>query len=97
MTSKFISRDDLSVVRNYGNLVIELATHVPDGMVVFFTSYVYMELMISYWDEMNVINRILDKKLVFIETPVRDNNFIIQHFQCRFSLNVRQCHAEDIF
>uniref|UniRef100_A0A7S0BFL7 DNA 5'-3' helicase n=1 Tax=Rhodosorus marinus TaxID=101924 RepID=A0A7S0BFL7_9RHOD len=69
MTSKFISRDDLSVVRNYGNLVIELATHVPDGMVVFFTSYVYMELMISYWDEMNVINRILDKKLVFIETP----------------------------
>ena len=31
-----------AVIRNYGNLLVELATVVPDGVVCFFTSYVYM-------------------------------------------------------
>ncbi len=69
MSSKFDCRSDTSVVRNYGNLVIEMAGVVPDGVVVFFTSYVYMEQMISMWHEMGVINRLFEKKLVFIETP----------------------------
>lgn len=69
MSSKYDCRSDTSVVRNYGNLVIELCGVVPDGVVCFFTSYVYMEQMISMWHEMGVINRLFDKKLVFIETP----------------------------
>ena len=32
-------REDPSVVRNYGSLVIELAAAIPDGLVCFFTSY----------------------------------------------------------
>ena len=32
----------LAVIRNYGNLLTELAAVVPDGMVCFFTSYMYM-------------------------------------------------------
>jgi DNA excision repair protein ERCC-2 len=31
-----------AVIRNYGNLLVDLATVVPDGVVCFFTSYVYM-------------------------------------------------------
>ncbi len=31
-----------AVIRNYGNLLVELAAVVPDGVVCFFTSYVYM-------------------------------------------------------
>lgn len=68
MSSKYDCRSDTAVVRNYGNLVIELAAAVPDGMVVFFTSYVYMEQMISMWDEMGIINRMFERKLVFTET-----------------------------
>jgi hypothetical protein len=32
-------REDPSVVRNYGSLIIELAGAIPDGIVCFFTSY----------------------------------------------------------
>lgn len=69
MSSKYDCRSDTSVVRNYGNLAVELAGAIPDGMVTFFTSYVYMEQMISMWHEMGIINRLFAKKLVFIETP----------------------------
>lgn len=69
ISSKFDCRSDVSVVRNYGNLAVELAEAIPDGMVAFFTSYVYMEQMISMWHEMGIINALFSKKLVFIETP----------------------------
>ena len=32
----------LAVVRNYGNLLVEMSGVVPDGMVCFFPSYEYM-------------------------------------------------------
>jgi DNA excision repair protein ERCC-2 len=49
MSTKFDLREDSSVVRNYGALVVEVASIVPDGMVVFFTSYDYMEKTIAKW------------------------------------------------
>ncbi|VDK68111.1 unnamed protein product [Gongylonema pulchrum] len=47
---------DAAVIRNYGALVLELASLVPDGVVVFFTSYLYMENVISTWyDQVRVL------------------------------------------
>jgi DNA excision repair protein ERCC-2 len=51
ITSRFESREDPAVIRNYGTLILELASVVPDGMVVFFTSYVYMENIVATWYE----------------------------------------------
>lgn len=51
MTSRFEARDDTAVIRNYGNLVLELAAVVPDGIVCFFTSYLYMENVVATWYE----------------------------------------------
>lgn len=68
MTSKFESREDVAVVRNYGNLVVEIASVVPDGVVCFFTSYIYMETTIASWYEQGIIDQILKHKLLFIET-----------------------------
>ncbi|KAH3856998.1 hypothetical protein DPMN_099595 [Dreissena polymorpha] len=42
MSSKFESREDPAVIRNYGNLLVEMCSVVPDGVVCFFTSYIYM-------------------------------------------------------
>lgn len=69
ITSKNDTRFDTAVVRNYGNLAVELCGVVPDGLVVFFTSYIYMEKVISMWHEMEIIDRLFQQKLVFIETP----------------------------
>lgn len=68
MTSKFESREDIAVVRNYGNLLVDMATVVPDGVVCFFTSYIYMETTIASWYEQGIIDQILKHKLLFIET-----------------------------
>ena len=46
ISSRFEIRNDPSVVRNYGSLLIEFAKITPDGMVVFFPSYLYMESII---------------------------------------------------
>ena len=34
--------NQLAVIRNYGNLLLSMASVIPDGLVCFFTSYVYM-------------------------------------------------------
>jgi DNA excision repair protein ERCC-2 len=68
VSTKFDLRDDLSVVRNYGALLLDLASCTPDGMVCFFPSYMYMEKIVAQWDTLGVLKRVLDSKLVFIET-----------------------------
>ncbi|KAH7485309.1 hypothetical protein KRP22_006459 [Phytophthora ramorum] len=68
VSTKFDLRDDLSVVRNYGTLLLEMAACTPDGMVCFFPSYLYMEKIIGQWDSLGVLKRVLTSKLLFIET-----------------------------
>merc|ERR1712042_99045 len=41
---------------------------VPDGVVCFFTSYLYMENVVAAWYEQGVIDTIQRHKLLFIET-----------------------------
>ena len=68
MTSKFESRNDTSVIRNYGNLLVEMCAVVPDGIVCFFVSYGYMESVVATWYEQGIIDQVLKHKLLFIET-----------------------------
>ena len=42
ISSKFETREDPAVIRNYGMLLVEMCRVVPDGVVAFFTSYTYM-------------------------------------------------------
>lgn len=41
----------VAVIRNYGNLLLEMSAVVPDGIVAFFTSYQYMESTVASWYE----------------------------------------------
>ena len=68
ISSRYETRDDIAVVRNYGLLVVEMASVVPDGIVCFFTSYLYMESIVSNWYDQGIIEQILKYKLLFIET-----------------------------
>lgn len=52
VSSKFEVRNDLAVVRNFGNVLLEFAKSVPDGLVAFFPSYLYMESIVSAWNEL---------------------------------------------
>ena len=49
-------------------MLVELCSSIPDGIVAFFTSYSYMESIISEWDGMGILRQLTKSKLVFIET-----------------------------
>jgi DNA excision repair protein ERCC-2 len=69
LTISFQTRNDASLVRNYGRLVAEFAKTTPDGLVVFFPSYFYMESIISVWQGMEILDEIWRYKLILVETP----------------------------
>jgi Rad3-related DNA helicase len=70
VSTKFEVRNDPGVVRNYGRLLVELASVVPDGIVAFFVSYSYMDTIVTQWHEMGILQELMQHKLVFIETQV---------------------------
>ncbi|CAH8528311.1 unnamed protein product [Heterobilharzia americana] len=68
MTTKFETREDVAVVRNYGHLLAQLSSVVPDGIVAFFPSYHYLESTFSSWYEQRIVEQIQRHKLLFVET-----------------------------
>ena len=47
-----------------GNQLIKLADIVPNGMVVFFVSYDYMDKVVNHFKKTNILNRLNEKKTV---------------------------------
>ncbi|WZZ77150.1 hypothetical protein YC2023_097722 [Brassica napus] len=68
VSTKFDMRSDPGVVRNYGKLLVEMVSVVPDGVVCFFVSYSYMDGIIATWNETGILKEITQQKLVFFET-----------------------------
>lgn len=76
ISSKYETREDVAVIRNYGQLLVEFAATVPDGLVCFFTSYLYMESVVAAW-------------YVYITLNFYSDNYIsifVQH--CRYDQGV---------
>jgi DNA excision repair protein ERCC-2 len=69
VTSQFEHRNDLQVQRNFGTLLIDFCKLTPDGVVVFFPSYLYMESIISAWQGMEILDTVWRYKLILVETP----------------------------
>lgn len=55
VSTKFDMRSDPGVARNYGKLLVEMVSVVPDGIVCFFVSYSYMDGIINSWNETGVL------------------------------------------
>ncbi|OAG29363.1 DNA excision repair protein ERCC-2 [Nematocida sp. ERTm5] len=68
LSSTFSLRAEPAVVRNYGNLLLEMSMSVPDGLVCFFPSYKYMEEAVAAWTESGIIKKIMECKLIFVES-----------------------------
>lgn len=58
ISSKYETREDVAVIRNYGQLLVEFSATVPDGLVCFFTSYLYMESVVAAWYIQYIFNEI---------------------------------------
>jgi DNA excision repair protein ERCC-2 len=68
LSSKFDLRNDVDVIRGYGQLLEELANTVPDGLVGFFTSKMYIRNVVQIWFESGILTRLSQQRPVFFET-----------------------------
>jgi DNA excision repair protein ERCC-2 len=69
VSTQFRTALEPSVVRNYGTLLVEVARHIPDGVVAFFKSYQYMEEIVARWNSVDLLTTIRKYKLIVMETP----------------------------
>eukprot|EP00026_Physarum_polycephalum_P003399 Phypoly_transcript_03410.p1 GENE.Phypoly_transcript_03410~~Phypoly_transcript_03410.p1 ORF type:complete len:721 (+),score=86.18 Phypoly_transcript_03410:291-2165(+) len=82
ISSRYEVRNDMAVVRNFGNVLVEMSAVVPDGLVCFFTSYLYMEQIVAMWNEMGLLNGVLSNKLIFVETPdANESSLALQNYK----------------
>jgi DNA excision repair protein ERCC-2 len=63
VSTRFEIRNDPAVVRNYGQLLVEMCKVVPDGLVCFFPSYNYLETIVAMWSEMGIIGEVAKIRL----------------------------------
>lgn len=55
MSTKYDLRSDPGVEKNYGKLLLEMVSVVPDGIVCFFVSYSYMDGIVNSWHETGLL------------------------------------------
>lgn len=70
----FGSRNKDTTIVNLGNAIVSFSQHIPDGVVVFFPSYSYLDTCIAAWKRMSVPmsrqtvwSRLVQIKPVFLE------------------------------
>ncbi len=74
-------------ILDYGNLLIELSLLVPDGIICFFPSYRYMEEVILNWNEMGILEMVLQNKLLYIESKdTQKTSIVIKYIEISFSM-----------
>ena len=69
LTTRFEIRNDPTIVRNYGDILVRLSQTIPDGLIVFFPSYLHMENLITKWQQQGVLDKIWPHKIILTETP----------------------------
>ena len=68
ISTRYATRKDDSVIRGYGNLLLEMCRVVPDGIVCFFVSYTFMEAVVNHWADNGLVGMMRHHKLIFVET-----------------------------
>ncbi|KAG9052955.1 ATP-dependent DNA helicase chl1 [Serendipita sp. 407] len=58
---------DLSVMSELGQILSNLVNIVPDGLVVFFPSYAFLNALRTKWKETGLLDKLALKKTVFFE------------------------------
>lgn len=69
-----IYRDDEGYIRSLGNTILEFSKVVPDGLLVFFPSYKFMNDCILFWKRYSegIWSTINKQKRIFVESKAKD-------------------------
>lgn len=61
------NRNNVQMLKELGQVVFNAATIIPDGLVIFFPSYHYLNEVWEFWNNNNYISKIENKKKIFKE------------------------------
>ncbi|KAG9003121.1 ATP-dependent DNA helicase chl1 [Tulasnella sp. 427] len=67
MTFRFEQRGDTRLMAELGQLIMNFLNLIPDGVVVFFPSYSFLNSVKKIWDDSGVMDTLRSKKAVFFE------------------------------
>lgn len=79
-------RRDRTMVRELGRAILNICTVVPDGVVVFFPSYGYLDEVSAVWKEMDgtqptsIWDRLQNKKAVFSESKGGSSDDLLEKY-----------------
>jgi len=92
---------EIQVPTSYGRILIDISKTVPDGVVGFFPSYEYMELVLNVWKENHLLEELQRSKLLFIETSDGvESSLALQHFRTACDVGVvvyENMFSEELF
>jgi len=63
-------------LKELGQLILNVVNVIPDGIVIFFPSYLYLNEVYEFWDKNNYLKQIENKKKVNINIILFDLIFI---------------------
>ncbi|KAI0547790.1 helicase C-terminal domain-containing protein [Xylaria curta] len=79
-------RGDKTMIRKLGLAILNICTAVPDGVVVFFPSYGYLEEVVRVWNETDgtqstsIWNKLQNKKAVFSEAKGSSSDDLLEQY-----------------
>ncbi|KAF3066395.1 ATP-dependent RNA helicase chl1 [Daldinia childiae] len=82
----FQKRSDKSMIYELGIAILNICTAVPDGVVIFFPSYGYLDEVVSVWSEVNtgqpkpLMEKLQAKKAVFRETKGASSDEVLAQY-----------------
>ncbi|XDG04773.1 hypothetical protein ABKA04_004388 [Annulohypoxylon sp. FPYF3050] len=82
----FQKRSDKSMVRDLGIAILNICTAVPDGVVVFFPSYGYLDEVVGTWSEVSagqtqsLWDKLQAKKAAFRETRGGSSEEVLEQY-----------------
>ena len=72
LISTFQSLSNTNYLKSIGQALVEIARVVPDGLLIFFPSYAWMDTYLTNWKQMGIWERINHWKECFVEPKDRN-------------------------
>ncbi|KAI1332440.1 DNA repair helicase [Xylariaceae sp. FL0255] len=82
----FQKRNDKAMIREFGGAILNACTVVPDGVVVFFPSYGYLEEVVQAWSQSSnpeapsIWQKLQSKKTVLRETKGGSSDEVLEQY-----------------
>ncbi|KAI0397962.1 DNA repair helicase [Xylariaceae sp. FL0594] len=94
-------RSDKAIIRDLGLAILNICTAVPDGVVLFFPSYGYLEEVVGVWGEKDATSptsiwaRLQNKKAVFGEAKGASSDELLEKYSAAILGNSSNTGAEE--